>query len=378
MEVCYFGTYEKDYPVNRIIIKGLKKNGIDVKECHISLWEKHKDKHGKFLNAGSLAMLAVGAVFSYFRLAAGYFSKHRNSDIVMIGYIGQLDIIFFRLMRVFLRKKPKIVFVPLVSLYDTAIVDRGFSGKKGLFAKLLYFIDRMSFRFADIIVLDTNEHIKYVSGLFGIDKKKFRRVWVGADEEIFYPMGNKRDSARFTVLFFGKYIPLHGIEYIIEAAKLLESDNMSIKMVGNGQLYEKMLKYSQELRVDNIDFVEWIAYNDLVREINNADVVLGIFGGSDKSSRVIPNKVFQAIACKKAVITGDSPAIRELFADGENILLCENRDPESLRNCILKLKNDSLLKNKIAESGYARFMAHSNSAVIGNDVKIILNACSGI
>ena len=126
-------------------------------------------------------------------------------------------------------------------------------------------------------------------------------------------------------------------------------------MIGNGQLYEKIINLSKELKIKNIDFVEWIEYTELVKEINKADIVLGIFGGTDKSLRVIPNKVFQAVACRKVVITGDSSAIRELFKDKEDIMLCENRNSESLRNAILELKNDSRLRKNLADNSYKIF-----------------------
>lgn len=369
MEVCFFGTYEKDYPMNRVIIKGLKKNGIAVKECHVSLWEKHRDKHGKFLTIASLARFAIDMLLAYFKLGARYFSTHRNSDAVIVGYIGQLDIIFLRFLTIFTRKKPKIIFVPLVSLYDTAIVDRNLSKEKGFFAKVLFFIDKLSFRSADVMIMDTDEHVKYISSLFSLDENKLKRVWVGADEDVFYPIDAKVNSDKFTALFFGKYIPLHGIEYIIKAAKMLENDGVRIRMVGNGQLYEKMLDLSKKLGVVNVDFVKWIEYNELLNEIAKADVVLGVFGGSKKASRVIPNKVFQAIACRKAVITGETPAIREFFKDREDILFCLNKDPRSLAESILLLRNSPELKKTIEENAYLLFKANADLEKIGIGVK---------
>ena len=41
MRVCYFGTYSTGpgYPRNRVIIKGLRENGIEVVECHKEIWD---------------------------------------------------------------------------------------------------------------------------------------------------------------------------------------------------------------------------------------------------------------------------------------------------------------------------------------------------
>ncbi|MCK5475594.1 MAG: glycosyltransferase [Candidatus Pacebacteria bacterium] len=380
MKVCFFGTYEKDFPSNRIVIKGLKKNNIDVIECHIPLWEKYRNKHGSFLKLSSMFKLAVGLISAYIRLGLMFFSKCRNVDVFIVGYIGQLDIFFLKVLLFFKKNKPKVLFIPLVSLYDTAIADRNLANKNNLFAKFLFYIDKFSFKIADLIVFDTNEHINYISNLFSLDKNKFERVWVGADEDIFYPKHFSPDKGInyfqpdkggsggvvFQVLFIGKYIPLHGLAYIIKAAKLLESEkDIKFKIIGSGQLDEEIMNLRKELNIKNIDFIDWVKYNKLIDQINKSDVVLGIFGGTNKSLRVIPNKIFHAVACRKPVITGDSHAIRELFIDKENILLCENRSSESLKNAILKLKDNSELKNKIAKNGYFLFKNNLNSEKIG-------------
>ena len=372
MKVCFFGTYERNYSSNRVIIKGLKKNGIDIIECHVSLWEKYRHKHSNFLKLFSIFKLAFGLVFAYMRLCPIFFSKCKNVDIFIVGYIGQLDVFFLKALLLFKKNKPKIFFVPLVSLYDTVIIDRKLSGKNNPFAKFLFHLDKSSFKMVDLVVFDTNEHINYISSLFDLDKSKFKRVWVGADENIFYPILNSATDKRsnrdnkFQVLFIGKYIPLHGIEYIIKAAKLLENEkDIKFKIVGSGQLDEKIMNLRKELNIRNIGFIKWIEYHDLVNEINEADVILGIFGGTNKSLRVIPNKIFHAIACKKPVITGDSLAIRESFINKKNILLCENRSALSLSNAILKIKNDNKLRDKIAENGYILFKNNFSSEKIG-------------
>jgi len=379
MKICYFGTYEKNYPLNRIIIKGLRKNGIKVVECHISLWEKYKNKHGDFLKLFSLIKLLVNLIIAYLKLGFKFLIKCKNIDTVIVGYIGQLDIFWLNFLILFKKNKPKIIFIPLVSLYDTAIVDRGLSKKNNIFAKLLFYLDKYSFKIADLVIFDTNEHLNYICDLFNLNRNKFKRVWVGADEDVFCPLNLRNDvisaeagihdynkNNTFKVLFIGKYIPLHGLEYIIKAAKLLEEDkNIEFEIIGNGQLDEEVMNLRKELNIKNIDFIEWIEYDELVNEINKADVVLGIFGGTDKSLRVIPNKIFQAVACKKPVITGDSLAIKELFTDKKNILLCENRNAESLRDAILELKSNGELRSEITENSYEVFKEKLTCEKIG-------------
>ncbi len=56
---------------------------------------------------------------------------------------------------------------------------------------------------------------------------------------------------------------------------------------------------------------------------------LGIFGTSGKAQRVIPNKVFDALAAARAVITGDTPAAREVLTHADTAWLCPPGDPRS-------------------------------------------------
>ena len=37
MRVCYFGTYRAEYSRNQIMIEGLRRNGVEVIECHETL-----------------------------------------------------------------------------------------------------------------------------------------------------------------------------------------------------------------------------------------------------------------------------------------------------------------------------------------------------
>ena len=86
---------------------------------------------------------------------------------------------------------------------------------------------------------------------------------------------------------------------------------------------------------------------------------------SNKSSRVIPGKVFEALSMGKAVITGDSPAMRELLIDGENVILCPRGDPKTLAKKILQLYQDHDVLQKVARGGYQVFYQKTTPEKIG-------------
>ncbi len=347
MRICYFGTYEKEYPRNRIIIEDLRKMGIEVVECHYPLWERKTDKTGKYLSFFSILGILFRLVWGYLLLFR-QFLHLKDFDYLLVGYIGQTDIFVARLFML-LNRKP-IIFNPLITIYDTLVIDRGLFKKETFVSKFLFFMDRWALKLSDIVILDTYEHIHYVSDLYGIDQNKFARVFVGADERIFYPReeNGKKDSL-FHVLFYGKFIPLHGIHYILQSAKELGGEkDIQFQIIGTGQLSSEIKTLAKELDLRNVEFLDWVPYEKLPEYISMSDVCLGIFGDTDKSRRVIPNKVFQALACGAWVITADTPAMREL-GEVSTLQYLPSSDRDKLSSVILGMKRQG--RGKSAYTG---------------------------
>lgn len=148
------------------------------------------------------------------------------------------------------------------------------------------------------------------------------------------------------VLFYGKFTPLHGIDTILTAAKLLEDQkDIRFEVIGSGQLSTKMNVLATKLDLGNVDFIPWVPFERLPERIAAADVFLGIFGDTSKAARVIPNKVFQGMAMGAGIVTRDSPAIRRVLRDGDSVLLVPPADPTALAGAILRLRDPALRAN---------------------------------
>ncbi|MEE8113722.1 MAG: glycosyltransferase, partial [Nitrososphaerales archaeon] len=73
-----------------------------------------------------------------------------------------------------------------------------------------------------------------------------------------------------------------------------------------------------------------------------------------------------ALAMGKPLITGDSPAARELLKDGETAILCKLGDPQALAEAILRLKADPALQAQIGKEGNRLFQNHATPKVLGS------------
>ncbi len=228
----------------------------------------------------------------------------------------------------------------------------------------------MSSRFASLVLLDTEEHISLFRQRLDLTVTKFRRIFVGTDEDVFYPRKSEGKTSQFTVLFYGSMIPLQGVEFIIRAGALLRDEQIEFRIIGPQAStgFAQARTLADQLKADNIRFQDGVPYETLPDLIAEADICLGIFGTTEKAKSVIPNKAFEAIAMAKPLITGDSPAAREVFTSGQNVLLCQMGSPEALADAIRTLMNDDAFRQNIAKAGYKLFTENFTTMEIGLEV----------
>ena len=192
---------------------------------------------------------------------------------------------------------------------------------------------------ADLILTDTQKQLDLFQNELNVPRKKLYQVYVGAEKNLFMPNKKFKLNNPIEVLFYGSFISLQSTETIIKAAKLLSHDKRIIfTFIGEGPDYKKCINMAKNS--SNISFNKNIEYENLPEQINKADILLGIFGKSEKAGSVIPNKVFQSMACGKPVITRKSSAFpRECFSKNSGILFVPPENHLELSKTILNLIN---------------------------------------
>jgi glycosyltransferase involved in cell wall biosynthesis len=149
--------------------------------------------------------------------------------------------------------------------------------------------------------------------------------------------------------------------YIVEAAKLLRDEaDIRFELIGTGPDLVKVQQYVEQNQLTNVEFHDWMDKDQLTERIHHADVCLGAFGTTPQSLMTVQNKIYESIAMAKPLISGDSPAVRKVLTHTENAYMCERCNGKSLANAILALKNDSPLRERIAQNGYTLFTEQYN------------------
>jgi len=343
LRVLYFGTYDRAYPRNAQVISCLRRAGVEVRERHEAVWDGRRDGW----RAGATDAARLAAAEARLLRAPG-----ERFDAVIVGYPGHFDLPAARRAA---RGAP-VVFNPLVSLADTFVDDRARFRPGSLAARVLAAVDRHAFRAADLVVCDTQAHADHLAGLAGLDPARVAVCFVGAEERVFRP--GWAPGEPFTCLFVGKLIPLHGLDTVLEAARL--APELPFRIVGSGQLDALLAG-----RPANVEHAPWVEYDRLPDELRRAGCALGIFGTSGKASRVIPNKAFQALACGTPLVTADTPAARELLADGASALLVPPGDAHALVDALRRLAAEPELAQRLSAGGLDAYREHASEAVLG-------------
>jgi glycosyltransferase involved in cell wall biosynthesis len=351
--VVVAGTFAADYSRNQILLGLLRDIGFDVEVIRFELWGN--DRPG--LLAGRKLPLARRAIGIYARLGWRVMRTPKPHFFVVL-YPGHLDVRLVSLIGR-LRRVPT-VYDHFISLEETVVGDRGLRGEQSALARLLRRIDRGACRAASVVLADTPDDAAYFAARAGIDDTRMRVVWVGA-QDVFEPSDVAPEPR--LVYFHGTYIPLHGIDTIVRAAKLLEHDGIRFRVLGSGQERPAVEQLAQSLEVENLEFAEPVPLEDLPGQVAQGELCLGIFGTTAKALRVVPNKIFEYLAVGRPVLTADTPGIRSAFS--AELALVEPGNPEALASTIRRLLGDPAELARLAAAGRARFERDYSRRALG-------------
>jgi len=294
-------------------------------------------------------------------------------DVIVVGFRAHADIPAAHLVG--RRVGAPVIFDPLTSRYEEKVIDRKLVRAGSPLAWWYRTTDRIGCRQADRILLETEAQIDYFVQTFGVERGRFRRFWLGTDESVMRPRPRTAPTTgAFTVFFYGRFSPLHGVEHIIDAAAELERRHQAVRfvLVGAGQTYADARARATRLAVKSIEFPGVVSYTTLAAMMADADLCLGSFGMTARAQRVVPNKVFDALAMARPILTADTPGAREALTHGHDAWLCAPGNGGAIANAILDLKSDPARLTALADNGHALFRARFSSDALTDALTAIV------
>lgn len=366
LRVCYFGTYRAEYSRNQIMLEGLRRAGVSVVECHVPLWHSIQDRVAAASGQWWQPTFVARVARSYIQLLRRYLQSG-DYDVLVVGYPGQFDVYLARWLA-WLRRKP-LVWDVFMSIYLIAL-ERKLETRSCLSVELIRQAERLACRLPDRLIIDTPDYRQWLCQTHGVAPGQFRLVPTGADDRTFQPLAPRAGDGFFRALYYGTFIPNHGVEHIVEAAHLLAGQpSVRFELIGQGPERDAALGLAQRYGLPNVSFVDWLDKPALLKRVAQADVCLGAFGTTPQSLMTIQNKIYEGLAMARPVITGDGPAIRRSLKHGQHVYLCERANPQALAEAICVLQSDPALCARLSSEGHAHYKAHFTLERIGQQFK---------
>jgi len=331
-----FGNYGPDYPRNRTLMQCLRNLGWEIIEYQPRI--------------SALAHLEA-VVHSFEHISAVWVPCFRQRDVAAAAKWAQ-------------RRQVPLIFDPLISAYDKRVNERKkFSAGSKAAQNILRWESRL-FAKADFVIADTLCHQDYFEKTLACDRQRIVVLPVSAEESLFYPESTPFKAVP-DVLFFGTFIGLQGAIYIAESIRYYQGPAITLTFLGAGPEHD-LVKSTALTHADEsvaVTFEDWIPFTKLADKIRSVQICLGVFGTGEKSFRVIPNKVYQALACDKPVVTMKGDAYPDMPENGPGGLYwCQAGDPQDIAEQMKSAVTDYLEGKAVqgkAQSLYDNYFSNS-------------------
>ncbi len=349
MRFCYINTTAAPPPRDAVYLRGLEENGHEILHC----------------NDGSPTFLKK------IRQIAKKHGKVKNKyDTMWVGYTAHTLVPFARLI-----SRKKIVFNALGSLYEGVIVSRHQAEPISFRGAYCWLVDFLAFHCASVSLIESQAQKNWLKKKFFLRDNKLAVAPTGVDDNLFIHNPAATRSKIFTVLFRGGFLPESGIEYAIDAARILRGEDIKFRILGKGQMENKVREMLASFDSKNI---EWIPHrleeSELLRLMQECQLSLGQLSSHDRLTRTIPHKAFESIAMKMPYLTARNKAVLELLTENKNCFCCNPADAEDLAEKILWIKNNPALAASIAENAHEFYRAQLAPRILAQRVLNFIGA----
>jgi glycosyltransferase involved in cell wall biosynthesis len=265
-----------------------------------------------------------------------------------------------------LRRKPWILEVR--DLWPESIVTVG-AMRKGLAMRALEWLERTAYRNADSIVSLTDSFVPHIAKRCqgadkieviknGVDLKFFRR---GANAcEIKRELGLE---GRFVASYVGTHGMAHGLDTLLDAAARLKDDRrIGFLMVGGGADHDRLATRVHVEGLDNVRIVGQLPKERMPAIWAATDVSLILLRRSDTFLKVLPSKMFEAMAMECPIVLGVAGEAKALLDKAHAGIAISPESAEELAAAVVRLRDDPELALRRGRQGSVFVREHYDRA----------------
>jgi len=161
---------------------------------------------------------------------------------------------------------------------------------------------------------------------------------------------------QINLLFCGRFVEKKGLQYALEAIKIVTGRNYNVGFVviGDGRLNDEISNLIEELKIrEHVKLLGYQPHEIFLQELNKADIFIApsVAAQNGDTEGGAPTVLLEAQASCVPVVSTFHADIPNIVKDGETGFLVGERDSEALAERIQKLIENPELRLKMGEAG---------------------------
>lgn len=233
-------------------------------------------------------------------------------------------------------------------------------GRRDLLWKLMVWLERATFRTADVSIATNESYRRIAIERGGMDPERVFVVRSGPKLDrlkVQPPKPELKQGRRFLVGYVGVMGKQEGIDYLLKAARHIVHDlgrtDVHFGLVGGGTALDDMKALAAELGVaGHVTFTGRVPDDAMLDMLNTADVCVNPDVANDMNDKSTMNKIMEYMALGKPIVQFDLTEGR--FSAQEASLYAAKNDPVDMARKILELLDDPERRSRMGSFGRQR------------------------
>jgi glycosyltransferase involved in cell wall biosynthesis len=225
-------------------------------------------------------------------------------------------------------------------------------------------LERWIYRRADMILAPT-EGIVAALEREPAAGPKVRRVWPVVDLARFDPRPPAEPADVLKLLFAGTVGLAHGLDVLVEAARLVGGDVVNATIAGNGADSERIRALIRDGSVDNVRMLGTVPSDQVPGLYAQSDAAVVLLRDLPIFRGALPTKVLEAMAAGRPLLLAARGEAARLVEQAGAGLVVTPEDPAALAAGIRRLRDDPELRARLGQSGRSYVEEHFGTARAG-------------
>lgn len=232
--------------------------------------------------------------------------------------------------------------------------------RKDLFYKILTIMEKLTFRFSDIVI-STNESYKKIAVQRG--GKKTQDVFVVRNgprlSNITFPKPNNGLKENFTYLvaYVGVIGNQEGIDNLLRIVDYIANkkriEDIKFVIIGTGPHWQKMVDLSKNMNLEKwVRFTGYIPYADFYELLATSDICVNPEPSNEFTDRSTMLKIMDYMTFGKPII--QFKTTEGQVTAGDSAIYIENNDEELFAEAIIDLLNNPTKRKAMGACGWRR------------------------